>query len=253
VLLTGCGAKDSGDENAARPLSPSSESPPDASLSTDSSAAAGSKSGPAEGGLELPDGELPREGPGTPGSGTEGNESGGPTRPGAGGIEMPDLGTEKTSDVPQAEGQASVQMASWTAIESRVKSTGKITVVDLWSTVCEPCVKEFPGLVKLSKNMPDTVTCVGVSVDYDGRKTRPAESYRDKVAAFLTAVGADFENFLCNTPSDDVFSELGLPSIPAVLIYDADGEPVKRFVDAGDTIGFSYEADVIPFVEKLAG
>jgi hypothetical protein len=70
---------------------------------------------------------------------------------------------------------------------------------------------------------------------------------------FLSSVGADFDNYLCNTPSDDVFAEVGLPSIPAVLVYDANGNLVKQFVDAGETIGFSYDTDVIPFVKKLAG
>ena len=168
---------------------------------------------------------------------------------------MPNPNADQSSATAPDENQDGVQLtfASWTAIESHAKSTGKITVVDLWSTVCEPCVREFPGLVRLSNAMSSEVTCIGVSVDYDGRKTRPPESYSERVGAFLNAVGANFDNYLCNTASDDVFTEVGLPSIPAVLIYDVNGKLVKQFVDAGDTIGFSYDADVIPFVEKLAG
>ena len=36
-------------------------------------------------------------------------------------------------------------------------------------------------------------------------------------------------------------------------VYDKDGKLVKRFIDADDTAGFSYEKDIIPFVTKLAG
>ena len=56
--------------------------------------------------------------------------------------------------------------------------------------MCEPCIKEFPGLVKLDKTMREKVTCIGVAVDFDGRKKYPPESYQPTVQAFLTAVGA---------------------------------------------------------------
>ncbi|MCA9135946.1 MAG: TlpA family protein disulfide reductase [Planctomycetales bacterium] len=208
-------------------------------------------------GIQLPDAALPD---GAESGAESSSESTGPTKPGAGGIEMPDLNSSSQSgtypqpaEVANSNPAVNLQFASWAAIESHAKSTGKITVVDLWSTVCSPCVKEFPGLVRLSNAMPDDVTCIGVSVDYDGRKSRPPQSYTEKVSGFLSSVGAKFENFLCDTPSDDVFAAVDLPSIPAVLIYDANGNLVKRFIDSGETIGFSYDKDVIPFVEKLAG
>ncbi len=145
-----------------------------------------------------------------------------------------------------------VQFAKWPAIRKQAESTGKITVVDLWSTVCTPCVKEFPGLVHLSKTAPANVTCLSVSVDYDGRKSRPPSHYTQRVAAFLTSMKADFPNFICETPSEDVFTQLSIPSIPAVLVFDANGKLIKQFVDAGDTRGFTYESDVIPFVQSVA-
>lgn len=207
--------------------------------------------GPESGaGLQLPDEGLPSSDSPEP-------DAGGPAKPGTGGIEMPELnlpsGDDETSSTgPVKANNVDLKFASWKEIESHAKSTGKITVVDLWSTVCEPCVKEFPGLVRLSKSMDD-VSCIGVSVDYDGRKSRPPETYTERVSGFLSAVGAEFDNFLCNTPSDDVFAAVGLPSIPAVLIYDDKGELIKQFIDSGDTIGFSYDKDIIPFVKKLAG
>lgn len=182
-----------------------------------------------------------------------------------GGIELPpelapktDAAEESSSNPvdPKANDAAATatieaQLADWKQIESHAKSTGKITVMDLWSTACPPCLEEFPGLVRLSESMPEQVACVSVSVDYDGRKTKPPESYSKSVNAFLGAMNADFTNFLCQTPSDEVFATMDLPSIPAVLIFDADGKLVKRFVDAGETIGFGYEKDIVPFVKTL--
>jgi hypothetical protein len=49
-----------------------------------------------------------------------------------------------------------------------------------------------------------------------------------------------------------VFASTKLSSIPAVLVFDAKGELVRSFVDAGATAGFTYEKDIIPFVSELA-
>ena len=42
-----------------------------------------------------------------------------------------------------------------------------------------------------------------------------------------------------------------MPSIPAVLVFDAEGKLVKQFIDAGETIGFTYDKDVIPMVNSI--
>ena len=34
---------------------------------------------------------------------------------------------------------------------------------------------------------------------------------------------------------------------------DANGDLIKKFADAGDTAGFTYDKDIIPLIEKIAG
>jgi len=180
-----------------------------------------------------------------------------------GGLEMPaDAVPENaSSNNPSTERPSSsnpeanrmIRYATWSQIEAAATSSGKVTVVDLWSLVCEPCLKEFPGLVRLHQQYGERVACIAVDVDYDGRKTRPPETYEERVSAFLASVGASFPAYISQTPSDDVYAANNLVSIPAVLVYDAQGKLVKTFEDAGDTIGFTYEQDIIPLVEKLAG
>jgi thiol-disulfide isomerase/thioredoxin len=145
-----------------------------------------------------------------------------------------------------------VQYATWQEIESAAKSSGRITVLDLWSLACEPCLKEFPGLVKLHQSHGSAVQCMAVDLDFDGRKSRPPELYEKDVVAFLDSVGAEgFPTYISRTISDDVYAATKLPSIPAVLVYDANGEIVRSFVDAGETAGFTYEKDVIPLIERM--
>lgn len=161
-------------------------------------------------------------------------------------------GDESSSAVGPASGDGPA-LASWAEVKRSVETGGRVTVVDLWSLACPPCLEEFPGLVALHEEMGGRVRCVGVDLDFDGRRTRPAESYRPRVTEFLRSVDANFENYISTTPIDDVLADVDAVSIPTVLVYDADGTLVRRFVDAGDTAGFSYEDDVTPFVRKLAG
>jgi thiol-disulfide isomerase/thioredoxin len=225
--LAGCSGSDSSESVVVQPPGPEG-------VAADSSTAS-----EPPGGILLPPGDIP------PATADDPSGSGQ-------GLELPE-NIELPTD-SGASAQPGVEYGTWEEIQTVATSSGRITVVDLWSLSCEPCLKEFPGLVRLHQTLGSSVQCIAVDVDFDGRKTRPPEDYEDRVIAFLDRVGASgFPTYICRTPSDDVFAATDLVSIPAVLIYDAEGKIVKVFVDAGETLGFSYEEDVIPLVTKLAG
>ena len=203
--------------------------------------------------LEMPEGDIPI----TPPVGAD------DSRAKSGGLEMPANVLPDKSDSSLSSNNSSastsktanlvdVSIEPWESIAKKAKSTGRITVVDLWSLACEPCLKEFPGLVELNQSMKNQIQCMSVDVDFDGRKSRPPEHYKESVTEFLVEKKATFPNFICQTASDDLFRLLELDSIPAVLIYDAQGKLIKRFVDAGETIGFTYKDDVVPFLKTVS-
>ena len=151
---------------------------------------------------------------------------------------------------PAESGSASISVrtATWDRISRSIEDRRGVTVVDFWSTACIPCLRALPELVSLARQRP-SIHCVAVSLDYDGRPSRPVDSYRDAVDRFLRGIDAEpLEAFLCKTPSDQVLRQVGSASLPAVMIY-RDGKIVARFVDAGDTLGFNYHDDVIPSVD----
>ncbi len=178
----------------------------------------------------------------------------GETTPGSrSGFELPPDAAIPDSSSTQSGVSPEVRYATWNAIEEEVKASGKVTVVDLWSLACEPCLKEFPGLVDLHRAHGDHVQCVAVDLDYDGRKSRPPNFYEQNVVEFLTSVEASgFPVYISETPSDDVYAATDLISIPAVLVYDDTGNLIKTFVDAGPDAGFTYHEDVAPFIQSLA-
>ncbi len=242
--IVGCGEK--GTETPAdAPTQTSAVAPSEPQTVTEGAAATDSgksqQASEAPGSLELPPGDLPAAEPNSP------------SPKGSGGMEMPDVQVSRKPPLQSsAESAASeVVYGSLQEVQDRVAKTGKVTIVDFWSLSCQPCLEEFPGLVRLQKQFPAKVQCFSVDIDFDGRKSRPPKYYEERVAAFVSSVGATFPNYISSTPSDEIYAKLELDSIPAVLIYDAEGKLVKKFVDAGDTAGFSYDDDVIPFVKQM--
>ncbi len=131
---------------------------------------------------------------------------------------------------------------------------GKIVVLDLWSTSCEPCLAEFPNLVALhEKHGEENVVCLSANCDYIGLKSKPPESYVPNVLEFLTKQKATFQNVLLNVDADELFEKIELASIPAVFVFGPDGQLANRFDNdlAKKDEEFTYQKDVIPFVEGL--
>ena len=127
-------------------------------------------------------------------------------------------------------------------------------MVDLWSTSCPPCKREFPHLVELQgKHDPDKVACIAVSLDYYGDPTEPPESFRPAVEEFLAEQKATFQNFICTDSSDDVYTEVKSFGVPIVMVYGPDGELAKLFEDDGTygEEGFTYQKHIGPLVAEL--
>jgi thiol-disulfide isomerase/thioredoxin len=263
ALMLGCGRSSTPDQVVA-PDAPATSG--DAAVTATPSPAAGSTArspGEPPGTLEMPADFNPQD-PGRltppPAAGSPAGGFSMPTQPE--GVQAPEvdptpspgpgaavLAPAGSGDI--ASGHISLRAAPWDQITQAITSTGRITVVDVWSLACEPCLKEFPGLVAIHRDMGDRVACFSVNVDFDGRKTKPAESYRPRVEEFLASADAGFVNFLSQTASDDLFAEIEIQSIPAVLIYDAQGKLIRTFSDVGADAGFTYAENILPFLTQL--
>jgi thiol-disulfide isomerase/thioredoxin len=107
---------------------------------------------------------------------------------------------------------------------------GKVVVLDCWSTSCPPCVREFPGLVRLAAAHPQGVACLSLSFDYEGLGS-PEEAAKG-VRDFLASVGAErIENLMSREEADVMYRKLELDSVPAVFVWRPDGSLARRFDD----------------------
>ena len=69
-------------------------------------------------------------------------------------------------DQAESEAKVSLKTGTWKTVQKNVQENpGRIVVVDVWSTSCLPCMKEFPGLVGLHRDYPKDVVCVSLNVE----------------------------------------------------------------------------------------
>jgi thiol-disulfide isomerase/thioredoxin len=147
-----------------------------------------------------------------------------------------------------------VRILDWQGTLDLVKQhKGKVVVLDLWSHDCTPCLRELPHFVALSKKHPDEVVCIGFNADYTGSQKAPPESFREPVAKMMKSHDADLLTVISNVPSIELFDSLELGAVPAVYVFDQAGNQARRFDNDNAESEFTYEKDVVPFVETLLG
>src|SRR5690606_13451615 len=122
------------------------------------------------------------------------------------------------AETPEAKpATVAAKLATWADVQKLVAdNAGKVVVVDLWSTSCEPCLREFPHLVALQQKHGDKVVCVSFDCDFIGARNKPVEYYRERVEKFLTEQKAEgVVNLMSTTAADELFESLNVDSIPA--------------------------------------
>ncbi len=106
------------------------------------------------------------------------------------------------------------------------KQKGKVIVLNFWATWCQPCVEEFPALVKLYNNYRKRgVVVIAVSVD-------DPESADELVQPFLRRQRATFPVLVLNEDADQFirnFDKEWGGEIPRTYLYSKSGKRLKAW------------------------
>jgi thiol-disulfide isomerase/thioredoxin len=155
--------------------------------------------------------------------------------------------TTISSDTPDV----SLTILDYSGIERLVADKrGKVVVLDVWSTACPPCVKEFPDLVSLYRRIGvKRLACISLSLDYDG--AGKPEDAAPAVLAFLRKQNARFDNVLATVEPEAILKRLEIPSIPAVFVFDRSGMVRQKFTDGASGKGRPVHERVEELVNQL--
>lgn len=146
-----------------------------------------------------------------------------------------------------------LQVATWEQTQEIIAShKGKIVVLDLWSNFCPPCLEELPRLVKIHEEYGKDVVCLSLNCNFSGDGS--PEDEREAVLKVLTDIKAPFLSLISADKDTDLYTKIGIASIPVIQVYDRTGKLRKQFDNEKAEYGkdgFTYQKHIVPFVAEL--
>lgn len=146
-------------------------------------------------------------------------------------------------------------LGTWTDVEKYIASQqGKVVVVDVWSTWCAPCLREFPKLVELHRRYEPQISAVSVNINFTGAESEKPSDAQSAADAVLESQAAAFRHFVSTTPDEEMLASLGAAAIPIVRVYDKQGKLRKQFTNDDAEYGeegFTYADHIEPLVKQL--
>ena len=167
--------------------------------------------------------------------------------------------TDKKAPTPDEDDQAQAAeqvvetplttMGTWKDIQTLIHANqGKVVVVDIWSTYCAPCMKEFPRLLDLQKLHGDKLRCVSFNINYAGLPNQTVDTDLPYIHKFLAKQQFQLTNIVSTETDEQVYAQLEIYSIPAILVFDKTGKRVATVMEEA-----AYETTVSPLVAQLLG
>src|ERR1700751_4257098 len=102
--------------------------------------------------------------------------------------------------------------------------TGKIVLVNLWATWCEPCLREMPSLERLQSRLGERIAGLAVSEDRGGSKN---------VEPFIVKLGVNWVKIYLD-PKSEVGHAFGARGLPTSFLIDREGRVLGRVEGAAE-------------------
>jgi thiol-disulfide isomerase/thioredoxin len=117
---------------------------------------------------------------------------------------------------------------------------GKLLVLNLWATWCQPCLEEMPSLEQLQKNLEGQLIVAAVSEDRGGAKI--VQPFLDKMGLQKVRIYLD--------PKSDVGHAFGMRGLPTSIVIGADGNVLGRVEGAAEWDSVEMYAVLKPLLPK---
>jgi cytochrome c biogenesis protein CcmG/thiol:disulfide interchange protein DsbE len=125
----------------------------------------------------------------------------------------------------EAPALSAVTLDSTKREKSLADYKGKVVVLNVWATWCEPCRVEMPSLEKLHREFgPQGLSVVGVSVDDAGTESR--------IRDFVKEYKLSFE--ILHDPTRKTTANYQITGFPETFVIARDGTIRKKVIGAAD-------------------
>ncbi len=162
-------------------------------------------------------------------------------------------GLTETDEKTDAEGETtSVKIAfsgqdlEGNTVSSEIFSSSKLTMINVWATYCNPCLREMPELGELAADYsPEEFQIIGVISDVEEGSE---EKMKDYAADLVAKTGADYTHLLLNESL--YFSLLTeVSAVPTTFFFDSEGNLLNTIVGSMDKA--SWEEEINALLENL--
>ena len=162
-------------------------------------------------------------------------------------------GLTETDEKTDAEGETtSVKIAfsgqdlEGNTVSSEILSSSKLTMINVWATYCNPCLREMPELGELAADYsPEEFQIIGVISDVEEGSE---EKMKDYAADLVAKTGADYTHLLLNESL--YFSLLTeVSAVPTTFFFDSEGNLLNTIVGSMDKA--SWEEEINALLENL--
>ncbi len=128
-------------------------------------------------------------------------------------------GTEKEENNPAQVTFEGLSIEGET-VSSAIFSDSKLTMVNVWATYCNPCLREMPGLGELANEYSsEEFQIIGIISDV---QEGADEKILDYAAGLIQQTGADYTHLILN---ESVYNALltDVSAVPTTFFIDQDG------------------------------
>ena len=116
----------------------------------------------------------------------------------------------------------------------------RLTMVNVWATYCDPCLREMPGLGELAGEYdPDQFQIIGIVSDVQEGAQEEALEY---AGTLVTQTGANYSHLLLNQSLFMAFLR-DVSAVPTTFFVDENGEVLDTIVGAMDKSAWKEKID----------
>lgn len=113
-------------------------------------------------------------------------------------------------------------------VSSDIFSQSRLTMVNVWATYCNPCLREMPGLGELAAEYdPEEFQIIGIVSD-----VREGED-QELVESLVQQTGAVYPHLLANNSIDQALLA-GVTGVPTTFFFDGEGKYLGGVVGSAE-------------------
>ena len=115
----------------------------------------------------------------------------------------------------------------------------KVTMINVWATYCQPCIKEMPDLEKLSQTLKEKdIQIIGILSDVVDSSGKYDQTSWDLGKQIVKETGITYPTILCDTTA--FTDKIALDAVPTTFFVDADGKIIGK-TQVGSVYNDEYE------------